>query len=327
MTKSLPPKLPTLPASDERRKPRGPVETHTSKLAVASLALGVLSCPLSCFAAIPGAICGILGLTRISRSASEGHGPRLKGRGLAIAGIILSCLGLFVAPTLIGLLLPSVQTAREAARRSACSNNGKQLALGILNYESVGRIIPAAIVDKDGVPLLSWRVAILPFLEETELFEQFHLDEPWDSEHNIALIEKMPPVYACPSTALDQGRTTYLALTGDGSALGGPYRTVKSGKMIVAGVPIQSMTDGMSKTLVIIEVAPQDAVPWTRPEEVAVAAEEIDSLLERPTAHATGLRLTVFADGHTGFAPHDVDAAMLKACCTRRGGESIVPDF
>jgi hypothetical protein len=327
MTKSLPPKLPTMPTSAEGRKPQGPVETRTSKLAVASLVLGILSCPLSFFAALPGAICGILGLTRISKSATEGHVPRLSGRGLAIAGIILSCMGFFASLTLVGLLLPAIQSAREAARRSACSNNGKQLALGMLNLESASRVIPAAIVDEDGTPLLSWRVAILPFLEETELFEQFHLDEPWDSEHNIALIEKMPPVYACPSTPLDQGRTTYLALTGDGSALGGPYKMVKSGRMIVAGVPFQSMTDGSSKTLVLVEVAPQDAVPWTKPEEVAIAAEEIDTLLERPTGHTAGLRLTVFGDGHTGFAPQDIDAAMLKACCTRRGGESIVPDF
>jgi hypothetical protein len=86
---------------------------------------------------------------------------------------------------LVALLLPAVQAAREAARRTQSTNNLKQLILGLLNYESAnGHFPPHASYSPDGKPLLSWRVHILPYLEEQALYSQFRLDEPWDSEHN-----------------------------------------------------------------------------------------------------------------------------------------------
>ena len=85
-------------------------------------------------------------------------------------------------------------------------NNEKQIALAMHNYHAANdHLPPAAIKDKAGKPLLSWRVAILPYLEQAALYNKFHLDEPWDSPHNKALIASMPAVYACPEPA-DRGR-------------------------------------------------------------------------------------------------------------------------
>jgi hypothetical protein len=82
--------------------------------------------------------------------------------------------------------------SRAVGDRRERADQFKHLMLAMLNYESANRHLPpAAIRDKDGKPLLSWRVAILPYLDEVELYKQFRLDEPWDSPHNSALIKKM----------------------------------------------------------------------------------------------------------------------------------------
>src|SRR5438477_2970944 len=105
-----------------------------------------------------------------------------------------------IIAVLIALLLPAVQSAREAARRAQCVHNLKQIGLAMHNYRSANDAFPMpAITDKNGKPLLSWRVAILPFIEQGELYNKFHTDEPWDSPHNKALLKEMPPTYLCPS--------------------------------------------------------------------------------------------------------------------------------
>ena len=96
-----------------------------------------------------------------------------------------------------GLMVPAVHSTRGAAQRTQSMNNLKQIAPGDAQLrrrqqEPSRRPIKA---DKDGKPLLSWRVLILPYVEQEDLYKQFHLDEPWDSEHNKKLIEKMPAVY------------------------------------------------------------------------------------------------------------------------------------
>src|SRR5207244_3205303 len=93
------------------------------------------------------------------------------------------------------------------------------------NYESAhGTLPPAAVRSTDGTPLLSWRVAILPFIEQDTLYQEFHLDEPWDSPHNIRLLERMPRTYAPFSgKKTPQPYTTYYQVfVGEGTAFEGP---------------------------------------------------------------------------------------------------------
>jgi hypothetical protein len=183
---------------------------------------------------------------------------------MAIAGIVTGGLTTMVAPIgiMVALLLPAIQAAREAARASQSMNNIRQIELGLLNYESSHKNLPAAGTDESGVgPQLSWRVHILPYLETSDqpgLYEQFHLDEPWDSEHNRALVARMPQVYMNPNMPENtDGRTVYLAVTGPGAAFQGGE----------TGPGIRDFHDGLSNTIMIVEADPDQAVIWTKPDD------------------------------------------------------------
>jgi hypothetical protein len=153
----------------------------TSGKAIFSFAVGLLFV-FACVSGIPAILLANHALSDIDRSAG-----RLKGRRLAQAGRILGIIGCLF--TLVLLLMPATRSAREAARRSQCVNKLKQIGLAMENYRMVnGCLPPAAITDQTGKPLLSWRVALLPYLDSVELHQKFHLDEPWDSPHNLSLV-------------------------------------------------------------------------------------------------------------------------------------------
>src|SRR5215208_5386317 len=78
----------------------------------------------------------------------------------------------------------------------AARENLKQIALAFHNHHDANGRLPGNICDKNGKALLSWRVQILPYLEEDKLYFEFKLDEAWDSDHNKKLIEKLPKTYA-----------------------------------------------------------------------------------------------------------------------------------
>jgi hypothetical protein len=217
-----------------------------------------------------------------------------------------------VASIAVGMTLPGVQAAREAARRTQGMNNLKQMGLAMLNHESVNNALPAAaICDAEGKPLLSWRVAILPYLDEEELYGEFHLDEPWDSEHNKKLLERMPKMYASPGDdAAKPGTTRYVVPTGKGTVFPEP-----DGETSLAGV-----SDGCATTLLIVEAEAAKAVPWTKPEDLAVDPKQPHAGLKN--ARPTGF-LAVFIDGHVVTIPADVAADVLNAMFTRDGGEQV----
>jgi type II secretory pathway pseudopilin PulG len=101
---------------------------------------------------------------------------------------------------LVVLLLPSIPSARGAARRMQCTNNMKQIIIAFHNYhDKYGHFPPAYTVDEGGRPLHSWRVLILPYIEQTALYQKIRLDEPWDSEYNRRFHSEVPSVFRCPS--------------------------------------------------------------------------------------------------------------------------------
>ena len=105
---------------------------------------------------------------------------------------------------LIGLLLPAVQKVREAAARMKCQNNLKQIGLALHNFHDANQKFPQG--QRTGIGSANWRVLIFPYLEQDNLYRQFKLDEPWDSEHNKKLIPLMPKVYADPRVPAEPGR-------------------------------------------------------------------------------------------------------------------------
>ncbi len=173
-----------------------------------------------------------------------------------------------------GLGMPYAVTQVGNFQKVKVNNNMRSLGLACHNFESVHRSWPAAYTeDADGKPLLSWRVHLLPFLGEDQLYEQFHLDEPWDSEHNQALIAKMPDVFTHPTLKLDEGKTVYLGVTGDNGVFGPPANA--GGKNARGVRRMADMTDGLSNTAMIVEVNQPNAVPWTKPRDVSTDGGEV----------------------------------------------------
>lgn len=219
-------------------------------------------------------------------------------------------------PILVALLLPAVSAARDAANRAMVMNNVKQVLISLFTYEADHNHFPSqAICDKQGNPLLSWRVAILPYLGEEELYEEFNLDEPWDSEHNLALIGRMPKVFASPLATDDEkrsGLTTLQVLSGPGTPFAKPDK----------GIRAADVSDGMSNTLAIVEALPEAAVPWTKPVDIAFDSDEPLSGVGNPR-RATGVFVVGFLDGSVQTLTPDVDPQAFKALVTPAGGEPV----
>ncbi len=195
--------------------------------------------------------------------------------------------------------------------REQCINNLKFIALAFHNLASLNDpagFPSAAIRSKDGKPLLSWRVAALPYLEQNDLYKRFHLDEPWDSPHNKALLKEMPEVYA-PVLPTDEPRvsTYYQVFTGPGALFENKD-----------GIPFADIHDGTSNTLLVVEAG--TPVPWTKPEDIQYDPKKPLPKLGRQFDDGF---YGAMADGSVRFFRNDIDKDFLRALITCRGGEII----
>jgi len=164
--------------------------------------------------------------------------------------------------------------------------------------------------DAAGRPLLSWRVHILPFIDEQKLYDEFHLDEPWDSEHNRKLIEKMPDAYRSPASKLKQkGLASYLLPIGEG--------TVCPGRR---GVEFKEITDGTANTMLLVEVDDEQAVVWTKPEDLPYDPQQ-------PAKGLGGLYRggfhAVTCDAAAHLMPLPLDPEVLRRLFARADGHVI----
>ena len=228
----------------------------------------------------------------------------------------------FVIPPKVisSLLEPAVIASREAAMRTQSMTNLKRIGLALHNYAAVNQHFPPAVIrDKAGKPLLSWRVAILPYLDDSDigaagaqaLYGQFHLDEPWDSEHNKPLIAKMPAAYRDPHEEATSTNVSYFMPTGPGTIGENPE-----------GTKFQQITDGMSKTIMLIEA--KHDIPWTKPEDLEIDPDATKPLPKFGGHMPNGLFATAFADGSVHvFSLGVVDSSLLRAMLTIAGGEVI----
>jgi Protein of unknown function (DUF1559) len=202
---------------------------------------------------------------------------------------------------------------RDAARRMKSSNNLKQIGLAMHSYLDANRSFPpAAIYDKNGKALLSWRVLILPYIEQDDLYKQFKLDEPWDSKHNKKLLEKMPPVYVSPDVKTkNKYGTFYQGFAGKGAFFDGK-----------TGIAITDISDGTSNTIMVAESATD--VPWTKPEDMPF---DPDKALPKLGGITPGSFQALFGDGSVRNLPLKLKKDTLKALITIAGGEVIGDDF
>ena len=173
-----------------------------------------------------------------------------------------------------------------------------ELARAALDFELDNNRLPAhAIYSNDGTtPLLSWRVAVLPYLGYQSLYDQFNLDEAWDSPTNLALVSSMPEVYAHPQ--LDGSVTVMLAVTGEETAF----------PISVDGREISEFTDGTSNTLLFVEANSDRAVTWTRPDDLLFDASDPSDGIGEIFAGGNNFAL---ADGSTHFLDDCVDPEVL----------------
>ena len=194
-------------------------------------------------------------------------------------------------------------------------NNLKQLGLATHVYYDQNKRLPAVgTFDADGKPLLSWRVQLLPYLEQKALYDQFHLNEPWDSDHNRKLISQMPPVFRGPASKHDPqaGLTVYREVTGE--------QTVFPGR---EGLEFKQVTDGTSNTILYVEVDDQHAVLWTKPEGLPYNAENPGAGLG---GQFEGGFAAAYCDGSVRFIPSSVPADTLRRLLLRDDGQPI-PQF
>jgi hypothetical protein len=211
------------------------------------------------------------------------------------------------------VLTPLIMQVQRNAEGTRAMENLKRIALAMHNYAATHKSLPPpASHDKQGKALLSWRVHLLPYLGEENLYREFRLDEPWDSEHNKKLIPKMPAVYrSAAGKKAEAGLTTYLVPVGKATLFPG-------GK----GITFREVTDGLSQTILVIDAADEKAVVWTRPADWPFDPREPTAGLFR--AGAQGFAAAI-ADGSVRLVPRSAQPKAIGGLFTRNGGESDLP--
>jgi hypothetical protein len=206
--------------------------------------------------------------------------------------------------------MAQVKVARE---KTISQNNLKQMGIALHGYHDANGRLPFPGIAKFGAPLgpgnnnpnLSWRVAILPYIEQGQLYQQFKLDESWDSEHNKRLIERMPKVFApLNGVKAEKGHTFYQTFTGR--------------EALKPGMKFTDITDGTSNTLMVVESG--DSVPWTRPEDMLYDSKKP---LPKLGALFSGDFNALFMDGSVRFVRKSIDEKILRALITPAGGEVV----
>jgi hypothetical protein len=203
------------------------------------------------------------------------------------------------------------QALISSAQRTRGINNLKQMALALHNYnDTYGHLPPPASTDAKGNALLSWRVAILPFIDESDLYKQFKLDEPWDSPHNKKLLAKMPKVYAPVGVKTKEADSTFYQLcTGPNT----PWPTISTKARIPANFP-----DGTSNTLLIVEAG--EAVPWTKPTDLAIDPKKP---LPALGAQVPEVFLAAMGDGSVRSFRRDLGEKLLRLLIDPADGQPI----
>jgi hypothetical protein len=215
--------------------------------------------------------------------------------------------------SVVGAIVESIREVQLAAARMQSSNNLKQIGLAMHNYHDVnGSFPPAAIYSAEGKPLLSWRVLVLPYLGRNDLYQQFKLDEPWDSKHNKKLLAKMPAVFKPTVAGKAKPYHTFLqVLVGKG--------TVFEGKR---GIQIRQIIDGTSNTIMVVEGS--KAVPWTKPQDIPFDPTKAPPRLGG--IFPDGFNAT-FCDGSVHFIRNTIKPATLRLLIQRNDGMPVPRDL
>jgi Protein of unknown function (DUF1559) len=259
-------------------------------------------------------VAGMLAVRAVHRGAGQ-----LRGERLALASMTLAVVIVF--GSIFGL--PACQLVHHAALRTMTQNRLKQVTMAVINFadQSHGQLPPAAVRAKDGKPLLSWRVAILPFLNEEDLYREFRVEEAWDSPHHLQLLKRMPLAFRSSDPTAPEDQTFLRVFVGPGTAF------ERDGLRLPADFP-----DGTADTFLVVEAA--TPVPWTKPEELVYDPNGPPPELGAPKPW-NGWRRSPARLFHAGFADGGIrnyptgqmPESAIRAFITRNGGEPTPGDW
>jgi beta-lactamase regulating signal transducer with metallopeptidase domain len=229
-------------------------------------------------------------------------------------------------------LAGAIADARASARRQVSVNNMRQILLAMHNWADAqggGRFPPPVIMGKDGKGTVphSWRVELLPYLEQAQLYEAYHFDQPWDSEANKLVLAKMPAVFRHPQDDPKSTNSSYFVLTpekllsekpapgGGAFAPEGGFPTAFSAK---DGMPFSQVLDGLSNTIAVVEA--KSDISWTKPEDLP-----FDSARELPKmgGYEKGGFSIGLCDGAVKFVDHKIDSKLLKLLIMPQDGTPV----
>jgi len=192
----------------------------------------------------------------------------------------------------------------------------KRLALGMHSYHDHFRRFPPVLrpeyIDPTGKPYLSWRVHLLPMLDQKPLYDQFKLNEPWDSPHNRNLLAKMPTIFRHSRDASDVTTTRFQTISGP--------KTLFQGAQ---GIGLNAVTDGTDKTILIVQTSVAKAVPWTKPDDLVFDAKAPLACLGDLGSE---LIYCAFADGRVRALKPTIPPDVFRAMVTIDGGERLPPN-
>jgi len=243
---------------------------------------------------------------------------------------ILFVIGLACGFLIVFLLQPPPRSvAREAARRTQCKNNLKQIGLALHNYHDVNSMFPIAVQPKFD---RSWRVTVLPFLDQAPLYERYNHDATWEHPDNAPLAAVVVQTLDCPARPFrlddhDRFLSAYSAVTGPATAFGDREY-----------VKMNAFTDGLANTLMVAETCGKPII-WTQPKDVNTATDEPKINAPGDALHQSngvmssyhfGGAQVLLGDGSVRFIGEQLEPELLRQLMTRDGnshGEPRTPDF
>jgi hypothetical protein len=253
--------------------------------------------------------------------------------GLPIPGGDGGTASIAVPAVLVALLLPAVQQAREAARRSQSKNNMKQMGLAMHNYHDVFNHFPTGTVANDDLDIegrLSWMVSILPYMDQAPLYNQIDMKEGHESATNAPLLSMAIPSYMNPSLAAFPGATHYVGIGGITEE--GPTAKLPSKIAGMFGydreVSFRNILDGTSNSFMVAE-SDGSTGAWGQGGSATIRSFTQQPYIKGPDGiggPAIGGTHFLLGDGSVRFVSENTDSTVIEALSTIQGGE-VIGDF
>ena len=233
---------------------------------------------------------------------------------LALMGVCIVALGaVLIFPA---VMFPAVNQARDAAQRTEDANNLKQIVLALHNHQNAMRRFPSpnGWTEDGQTPPRSWRVELLPYLEQQALYQQYDQEEAWNAPANRPLLDQIPKVYRSPrdEAAAMSANAAYVLITGPGTVFPPDREPLSFGEI----------KDGSSNTVICMQLPGSD-IPWLEPRDVDI--DQVLALFANPNgpiAKQGGVNMGL-ADGSVRYISADIDPQTLRALLTADGGEVV----